>query len=93
MPHKMMVIGPNNSDEKVAHRVAQPCRPEQQECFERGQLRGAQLQNQHRDEHSEDAVRERAQALRSGSGVKHGRPFPQPSGGDLPARPALEKLP
>ena len=29
--HEMVVISPDNCDEKVAHGVAQPCRPEQQE--------------------------------------------------------------
>jgi hypothetical protein len=30
---EIMVIGPDNRYEQVAHRVAEPCRPEQQKCL------------------------------------------------------------
>src|SRR5262245_32945721 len=40
--HEIVVIAPNNGDEKIAHRVAQPCGPKRQECLERGNLRWTQ---------------------------------------------------
>src|SRR5258708_10623340 len=74
--HEMVVIGPNDGDEKITDRITEPCRPEGQERFKGGELRRAQLQNQHRYEDSEHAVGERAQTFRGPSHVWHGRPPP-----------------
>src|SRR6266513_1810902 len=69
--HKIMVIGPNDGDEKVAHCVAEPCGPEQQQSLKGGELWWTQFQNQHCDEDSEHAIGERAQSLR-GRFMEHG---------------------
>jgi hypothetical protein len=62
--HQVVVIGPDDGDEEVTHRVAQPRRPESQQRLERGPLGRSQFQHQHGDEHREYAVGERAQSLR-----------------------------
>src|SRR5262245_57668670 len=59
-----MVIGPDDGDEQIAHRVAEPCGPERQQGREGRVLRWTQLQNQDCDEDSEHAVGE--QVTRSG---------------------------
>src|SRR5215831_9464436 len=58
--HEMVVIGPNEGDKQIAHRIAEPCRPEQQQRFEGRKLRGTQIQNEHSYENGEDPVGERA---------------------------------
>src|SRR5437762_2198882 len=45
--HQVMVVGPHDGDEEVAHGVTQPRGPEAQERPEGGNGRRAQLQDQH----------------------------------------------
>jgi hypothetical protein len=71
--HKMMVIDPNDGDEKITDRITEPCRPERKECFKGGEFRRTQFQDQHRYQDSEHAIGERAQSLRGPSHVWHGR--------------------
>src|SRR5271156_4651503 len=73
--HKVMVIGPDDSDEKIAYRVAQPCRPERQESLEGRELGRTQFQHQHRDEDGEHTIRKGTHSLRGGS-MEHGRTSP-----------------
>src|SRR5215471_1852392 len=70
--HEMMVIGPNEGNKQIAHRITEPCRPERQQRFEGRKLRGTQIQNEHSYENGEDPVGERAQPLRRPSRVWHG---------------------
>src|SRR6516162_5711661 len=70
--HEMVVIGPNEGDKQIAHRIADPCRPERQQRFEGRKLRGMQIQNEHSYENGEHTVGERAQPLRGPSRVWHG---------------------
>jgi hypothetical protein len=62
--HEIVVIDPNNGDEKIAHCVAEPCGPVRQKRLEGWNLRWRQFQNQHSNKYSEHAVGERAQSLR-----------------------------
>jgi hypothetical protein len=55
--HEIMVIGPDNGNKQIAHGVAEPRGPKQQERLESGRLRGTQFQNQDGDEDSEYAIR------------------------------------
>src|SRR6516162_11774165 len=41
--HEMMVIGPNEGDKQIAHRITEPCWPERQQRFEGRKLRGTQI--------------------------------------------------
>ena len=60
MAHEIMVIDPNNRDEKVTYRVAQPGGPECKERLEGWNLGRAQFQNQHCYKNREHAIGERA---------------------------------
>src|SRR5437763_17155107 len=68
--HAVVVICPNDSDEEIADRITEPCRPERQERFKGGEFGRAQLQNQHRYKDSEHAVRKRVQSFRGPSDVR-----------------------
>ena len=68
---EIMVIGPDDGDEQIAHGVAQPCGPEQQKRLEGGKLGRMQIQDQHGDENGKYAVGKRAQSLGS-CFAKHG---------------------
>src|SRR6516165_4047775 len=71
----MVVIGPHYRDEEVAHRVAEPSRPERQKRAEGREFRGPQFQHQHSYENGEHPVRESVQPLRSPPRIWHGPPF------------------
>jgi hypothetical protein len=43
--HEMVLIGPNDGDEKVAHRIAEPRWPEREKRLEGRNLRGPQFQS------------------------------------------------
>src|SRR5690349_17444161 len=64
---KVMVVCPDDCDEQIAYRVAEPRRPERQHRLKGWSLRRAQLQHQNRNEHGKNAVGKCAQSLRSGS--------------------------
>src|SRR6516164_6892816 len=74
--HEVVMIGPHDGDEQIAHRVAQPHRPERHQCSKGRKLRGAQIQDEHGYENGEHSVGERVQALWSPTGVRHGCPLP-----------------
>ena len=57
------MICPHDGDEEVAHRIAQPHRPERHQCSKGRNLRGAQIQDEHRYENGEHPVGERGQPL------------------------------
>src|SRR6516165_3126219 len=71
----MVVIGPHYRDEEVAHRVAEPSRPERQKRAEGREFRGPQFQHQHSYENGEHPVRESVQPLWSPPRIWHGPPF------------------
>src|SRR6266851_9516643 len=67
----MVMVGPNNRDEDVANRVANSCRPEQQERLKGWELGWVQFQNQHCDKDGKHTVREHGQSLGGRSSVRY----------------------
>src|SRR5262245_45595021 len=61
--HEVVMVHPNNGDEQIADRIAEPARPECQQRLEGRMLRRPQLQNQYRNEDGEDAVRKCVETL------------------------------
>src|SRR5262245_12750816 len=79
--HQMMVISPNDSNEKIADSVTEPSWPQRQERREGRSFRRTQIQNEDSDKDGENSVGECIQPFWSSSGMWHGC-FP-------PARPNL----